>query len=442
MPQITIPETITVHLGSPRSNAENLVVPFSEYIKNVASHEIYPTWPEEAIRANVLAQISYALNRIYTEWYPSMGYDFDITNDTRYDQSYRKGGNIFDNVSEIVDDIFNNYIVKDESVLPYFSAYCDGRYTMCDGLRQWETVTLANQGLSAEEILKRFYGDNINIVYNANIEDAKETYPGMALRIGSLGNEVYLLQRQLNRIRQNYPAIPYVEPSGYFGINTERAVREFQRIFNLEQDGIVGKSTWYAIRRIFNGVMGLAELYGEPIAPEDIEERFEEIRLGSTGVEAQTVAYYLQLIATFDDDVPYSQVENSFSENNVTSLKAFQTKRGLEPTGVVDRETWNELVRAYNAILINSPENIKDLGYEVYPGRLLSYGMTGEDITALQNLLRKAAANDNTIPPVNVTGTFDDDTLTAVREIQQREGLQNNGVVGPILWSRIVELSR
>ena len=214
MAEITIPENITVHLGSPSSNAENITVPFSDYIKNVASHEIYPTWPEEAIRANILAQISYALNRIYTEWYPSMGYDFDITNDTRYDQSYRKGGNVFENISEIVDDIFNNYIVNENSILPFLSAYCDGRYTNCAGLKQWDTVLLAEQGLTADEILRRFYGDNISIVYDAKVENFPQSYPGAPLRLGSAGNEVYMLQRQLNRIGRNYPAIPYINPDG------------------------------------------------------------------------------------------------------------------------------------------------------------------------------------------------------------------------------------
>lgn len=174
---ITIPETITVHLGSPGSNARNVTVPFTDYIKNVASNEIYPTWPEEAIRANILAQISYALNRIYTEWYPSMGYDYDITNDIRYDQTYKPNSDVFENISEMVDEIFNNYIVNNNSIIPYFAAYCDGRNTRCDGLEQWGTLELANNGLTAEEILESYYGDAISIIENAPVENMPKSYP-------------------------------------------------------------------------------------------------------------------------------------------------------------------------------------------------------------------------------------------------------------------------
>ncbi len=438
---VTIPENITVHLGSPGSDAENITLPFADYIKNVASHEIYPTWPEEAIRANILAQISYALNRIYTEWYPSMGYDYDITNDTRYDQSFKKEGEIFENISRITDEIFNDYIVNEGSILPYFTAYCDGRYTRCPGLEQWTTLELANQGNTAEEILKYFYGDDISIVYNAEVEDIEESYPGIPLRQGSAGNAVLSLQRQLNRISRNYPAIPRVGADGYFGVGTENAVKEFQRVFDLTPDGVVGKATWYKIRRIYNAVMNLAELYSDPITPEMAENLFlEDIRLGSSGNQAETVQYYLALVAYFDDDIPVSNIRGPFSEANVETVKAFQRKRGLEPTGIVDRNTWNELVRAYNAILLNTPPEIKEAGYEVYPGRVLTFGMRGDDVTALQNLIIRAREKDNTIPAVEVTGVFDDATNAAVRELQRRGGYRNTGAVGPVMWEYIVSL--
>ena len=291
---ITIPETITVHLGSPGSNARNVTVPFTDYIKNVASNEIYPTWPEEAIRANILAQISYALNRIYTEWYPSMGYDYDITNDIRYDQTYKPNSDVFENISEMVDEIFNNYIVNNNSIIPYFAAYCDGRNTRCDGLEQWGTLELANNGLTAEEILESYYGDAISIIENAPVENMPKSYPGIPLRLGSGGEDVRSLQRQLNRISQNYPAIPKSDTDGIFDIGTEEAVREFQKIFNLQQDGIVGKATWYKVRRIYNAVMQLAELFGEPITPEEAERIFaEELSIGSSGEQVQYVQYYL-----------------------------------------------------------------------------------------------------------------------------------------------------
>ena len=440
---ITIPETITVHLGSPGSNARNVTVPFTDYIKNVASNEIYPTWPEEAIRANILAQISYALNRIYTEWYPSMGYDYDITNDIRYDQTYKPNSDVFENISEMVDEIFNNYIVNNNSIIPYFAAYCDGRNTRCDGLEQWGTLELANNGLTAEEILESYYGDAISIIENAPVENMPKSYPGIPLRLGSGGEDVRSLQRQLNRISQNYPAIPKSDTDGIFDIGTEEAVREFQKIFNLQQDGIVGKATWYKVRRIYNAVMQLAELFGEPITPEEAERIFaEELPIGSSGEQVQYVQYYLGLVGYFDDNVPLIDVTGYYDENTKNAVTAFQNTQGLEPTGILDRDTWNALVKAYNQILSTSSDAIKEQGYELYPGRVLTQGMQGEDVRALQTLLQRAAAKDNTIPSVEVTGVFDKATEQAVRNLQQRAGYKNSGAVGALTWDYIVQLAQ
>ena len=229
---VYIPETITVHLGAPAADAPNVTVSFPDYIKNVASSEVYPTWPEDALRANIYAQISFALNRYYTEWYRSQGYDFDITNSTRYDQAYVQGCNIFDNISAIVDEIFNSYIVRDGSVEPYFTQYCNGTTVTCEGLSQWGTVPLAEQGLSPLEILQNYYGNDIRIVADAPVRSTGQSYPGQPLRLGMAGNVVRYKQVQLNRISRNYPAIPKINPvDGIFGTQTENAVRAFQRIF-------------------------------------------------------------------------------------------------------------------------------------------------------------------------------------------------------------------
>ena len=195
-----IPETITVHLGTPSSSAENVTVSFADYIKNVASSEIYPTWPENAIRANIYAQISYALNRVYTEWYRARGYDFDITNSTAYDQSFVKGRNIFENISEIVDEIFNDYIRRQGFVEPLFATYCDGVEVSCDGLSQWGSVTLAEEGVIPYDILRNYYGDDIDLVFDAPVVNVIESYPGTPLRVGSSGDDVRRIQNQLNRI--------------------------------------------------------------------------------------------------------------------------------------------------------------------------------------------------------------------------------------------------
>ena len=205
-----IPEYITVHLGRPNQPARNVTVPFADYIKNVASSEIYPTWPESALRANILAEISFALNRIYTEYYPSRGYDFDITSSPSIDQTFVYGRDIFENISEIVDEIFNTYIRREGTVSPLFAVYCDGIEVQCGGLTQWGSVELANQGLSAYEILRRFYGDNIEFIENVPVEGVTESYPGEPLRLGSISDEVFLIQARLNRIRRNYPGIPAI----------------------------------------------------------------------------------------------------------------------------------------------------------------------------------------------------------------------------------------
>ena len=246
-----IPTYITVHLGRPNQPAENVTLPFTEYIKNVASSEIYPTWPENAIRANILAQISFALNRIYTEYYRSRGYDFDITNNTAIDQAFNKDGEVYSNISAIVDEIFNNYIVRRGRVEPLYAQFCDGYTTSCNGLSQWGSVTLANRGLSPIEILRYYYGDDISLVYNAPISDNTQSYPGTALRRGSFGDDVVTIKRELNRISQNYPAIPKIQYiNGVFDLETEKAVKKCQEIFNLYPDGIVGKATGYKTKQM------------------------------------------------------------------------------------------------------------------------------------------------------------------------------------------------
>jgi len=208
MPELPyIPDSITVHLGRPDREAQNVTVPFVDYIKNVASSEIYPTWPEAALRANILAQISFALNRVYTEWYRSRGYDFDITNSTAFDQSFVYGRDIFDNISRIVDETFDSYLRRENAVEPLFAAYCDGVEVSCSGLSQTGTVTLARQGLSPLEIIRYYYGDNIDLVTNAPVGTFRPSYPGLPLRLGDTNNSVQQMQIRLNRIARNYPSI-------------------------------------------------------------------------------------------------------------------------------------------------------------------------------------------------------------------------------------------
>ena len=195
-----VPRTITVHMGTPDQWAENVTVNFPDYVKNVASSEIYPTWEPAAIRANVLAIISFALNRVYTEFYPSRGYDFQITASTAYDQKFIRGRNIFENISQIVDEIFNDYIRRQGFVEPLSAKFCNGTTTTCDGLSQWGSQSLAQEGYGSMDILRYYYGDNIELVVDAPIQDIQSSYPGTPLRLGSVGQEVVIVQTMLNRI--------------------------------------------------------------------------------------------------------------------------------------------------------------------------------------------------------------------------------------------------
>ena len=259
MPYPVIPEYITVHLGAPDAPAENVTVPFPRYIKGVAASEIYPTWEENALRANVLAQISVALNRVYTEYYRSRGYDFDITNNTQFDQAFSPDQETFDNINAIVDDSFNNYIVRRGNIEPLYAQFCDGVRTRCRGLSQWGSQELAAKGKTFWEILQHYYGQDIELVYNAPVGDSTPSYPGRPLTVGSAGEDVRTLQRELNRIHKNYPAIPAIaHTDGVFGADTAAAVKEFQRVFELTQDGVVGKATWYRIKSVYNGVKSLS----------------------------------------------------------------------------------------------------------------------------------------------------------------------------------------
>lgn len=439
-----IPEFITVHLGLPNQPAENVRVPFISYIKNVASSEIYPNWPESAIRANILAQISYALNRVYTEHYRSQGYDFDITSTTQFDQKFIKDRDIFENISRIVDDIFNNYVVKQGTVQPYFTQYCNGTTSVCDGLSQWGTVDLAKQGLVPYEILQRYYGDDINIVFNAPVASIAQSYPGVALRLGSAGESVRVIQRQLNRIAENYPAIPRIPTiSGYYDQPTEAAVRKFQSIFNLAADGVVGKATWYKIKSIYNGIKRLNELYSEGLTPEEVERFYpQELKEGDTGRSVLELQYILAIIAYFDDQIPLPSVSGTFDERTKETLMAFQRQYGLEPTGVLRQETLNRLMAAYRDTRANVPQDAMSGSSLIYPGRFLLRGMTGDDVTDLQNLLNRAAETNSFIPTLSVDGNFGPQTEAAVRAVQQHEGLEVNGIVGPITWNRLVDLTK
>lgn len=438
---VIIPSTITVHLGRPDEAAENVTVPFTEYIKNVASNEIYPNWPENAIIANILAQISFALNKVYTEYYRSRGYDFDITNNTVIDQAFVPDSETFDNISRIVDRIFNNYIVRSGSIVPLYAQFCDGVNTQCSGLSQWGTVTLAEQGMSPIDILKYYYGNDIEIVYNAPVGENTPSYLGIPLRRGSYGDDVLIIKRELNRIRQNYPAIPYIASvnSGIFDLDTEAAVRSFQQIFNLNVDGIVGKATWYKIKQVYAAVKQLSELTSEGLTISEVERRYvRDLRLGDSGVDVKALQYYLAFLGYFMAELPPIPITGTFDQATQDAVYAFQSAYGLPVTGVVDFNTFLRIDEVYKATVRNLPANYQSAIGEPYPGKFLVLGDRGENVRIIQQYLQVIAQNDPNIPNVSVTGEFDDATRAAVIALQRQLGIEESGAIGPVLWSEII----
>ena len=436
----TIPTFITVHLGAPNAPAENVTVAFSDYIKNVASSEIYPNWPQEALRANILAQISYTLNKVYTEFYPSRGYDFDITNDTRYDHAYTKNGEVFDTIGLIVDEIFNNYIRREGAVEPLAAKFCDGVITLCDGLLQWGTVELANQGYSAMDILRYYYGNDIVLVENAPLADKTQSYPGVALSRGSFGDDVRVIKNELNRIRRNYPAIPAINSAtSVFDAETEAAVRSFQQIFNLTADGIVGKATWYRIKQVFAAVKRLSELTSEGLTIPEIERVFRtELSVGDQGVEVEAVQYYLAFLGYFYPQLPPIPISGFFDDATRDAVFTFQNNYGLPVTGVVDANVFHEIERAYQNAVSDLPPSYRTAIGEPYPGRFIVEGDRGESVRIIQRYLNIVAQGNSAIPAIAVDGIFGPRTKAAVTAFQRSLGIEQNGAVGPVEWAELV----
>lgn len=346
-----VPQRITVHLGAPSASADNVTVSFSDYVKNVASSEIYPTWEESALRANILAIVSFALNRVYTEFYRSRGYDFDITSSTAYDQFFVWGRSFFSNVSRLVDELFNSYLRRPGFVEPLAAKFCNGTTVTCEGLSQWGSQALAQQGYNSTQILRSYYGD-VEIVANAPVQDYVSSYPGTPLRRGSVGPNVVVIQTELNRISQNYPAIPKVSAvDGIFGAATENSVTAFQEIFNLTPDGVVGPATWYALVRLYTAVTSLSELRsqgqrfytiawnkGRPLVP------------GDRGIQVEHLQYMLRVLAAYISQIPSVAVDGIYGSASRSAVLAAQGYFGLPQTGTVDLTTWDEIYDQFTGI--------------------------------------------------------------------------------------------
>ena len=346
-----VPQRITVHLGAPSANAENVTVSFVDYVKNVACSEIYPTWEEGALRANILAIVSFALNRVYTEFYRSRGYDFDITSSTAYDQFFVRGRSFFSNVSRLVDELFNSYLRRPGFVEPLAAKFCNGTTVTCEGLSQWGSQGLAQQGYNSTQILRSYYGD-VEIVSNAPVRDYVSSYPGTPLRRGSVGPNVVIVQTELNRISQNYPAIPKVAAvDGIFGARTENALMAFQRIFDLNPDGVVGPATWYALVRLYTAVTSLSELRSQGQKFYTIAwNQGQPIRPGDRGIRVEHLQYMIRVLSAYIPQIPSVTVDSVYGSATRSAVLAAQGYFRLPQTGTVDLATWDEIYDQFAGI--------------------------------------------------------------------------------------------
>lgn len=443
---VTIPEYITVHLGNPNEEAENVTVPFIDYIKNVASSELYPTWPENALRANIYAIISVALNRVVLEWYKSRGYNFDITNSTQYDQAYVQNRGVYDIISQITDEIFNRYIVRDGQVLPLFATFCDGRVSQCNGMYQWGSIDLANQGYIPIDILKYYYGDDISIITNVPVGGVGLSYPGEPLKLGD--SSLVLLRQQLvlNRISDNFPAIPKISPvSGYFDESTEKAVKAFQNIFKLSETGIIDQATFYKIRQIYVAVTKLAELTATGSIYEDIFEITKERLIkGDIRPSVTFLQYNLNTLSLYYNNIPTIPYTGIFDEQTRQVVIEFQKIMGLPVTGIADIDTLNKLYDSVRGIFNSLPPEETYLPYFRYPGVEFrkGFGLEHPSVSIIQQMLSYISLKIPSIPTVVVNGIFDEETEKAVIAFQTMFGLEPTGTVNETTWNEMARVYR
>ena len=371
---VSVPEFITIHLGAPNENAVNLTIPFPDYLKNIAATALYPTWPENALRANIWALTTFALSRIFTGWYRSRGYNFDVTSTAEHDRKFIRGRNGYAGINRMVDASFREYLVRTGSREPCMDA--------CGVIPPWGTVTLANEGYQPNQILQYYCGEDI-AVEKAAVPPCIEEAPDYLLELGSSGREVESFQRCLNRIGQNYPTIPLISPAGgVFDDHTEQAVRQFQRIFDLMPDGVVGPETWYRICRIHSSVKRLSDLYNEGILLSDIPKQCPEtIYLGQRGRKILLLRFYVNMIAVFYQEIGPVEAAGGYDKAVRDQVIGLQKLTGLVPNGIVDEWTWDAIYSIFAGIMEKVPQKyFKETDAGKPAGRYPGYDLkeTGE----------------------------------------------------------------
>ena len=443
-PVVAVPREITVHLGAPEDEAENVTVPFLDYIVNVASSELYPTWPEAALEANIYAITSMAMNRIYTEWYRSRGFNFDITNSTQYDQAYVPNRGIFENIRDIVTKIFGQYIVREGQLQPYFTQFCDGRAAMCQGLHQWGTVDLASEGYTPMDILKYYYGENIEIITNAPISSVQDTYPENPLQLGDSSLDVLRMQYNLDRISLNYPGIPKIPKiDGYFGEDTKNAVSQFQRVFNLPVTGIIDEGTWYGIIRIFSAVTRLSELTGEGLLLKELDRLSAEGLLeGDIRPQVEFLQFALNILSAYYPTIPGVAITGIFDENTRNAVMEFQRTFNLQVTGAANMETLQAMYATTSGILNTLPPEQVFVPYLRWPGIIYKLGHESPGVYLIQEMLSYISLIMPEIPYIEPNGVFDEATENSVTAFQKAANLEPSGIVDQQTWEAIEDVYR
>lgn len=395
------------------------------------------SWPEEALRANIIAQVSLALNRIWTEWYPSRGYSFNITGSPGYDQAYVNGRTVFAVMERLTAELFNTFVQRSGDVEPYFTEYCDGKTVTCPGMKQWGTVDRAREGMNALQILRYYYGNRVQLVTTDNIAAIPSSYPGSPLRRGSTGTNVRILQKQLSRIAKDYPSFGKPVVTGTFDEATENSVKKFQKQFSLTADGVVGRPTWNKVSFIYVSVKDLAELTSEGETAEGTQSAGgwpgTVLRRGSTGSSVEQVQFWLSDLAQFDSSLVRVTVDGSYGAATERAVRAFQQKQSLMVDGVVGQRTWNTLYAAW-------VDAQSDLGGTAWPGTALRRGAAGMEVRLVQFWLRLAADNYSALRTVTVDGSYGAATVSAVEAFQTLFGLTPDGVVGRSTWNKLKEV--
>ena len=452
LPEVTIPSFIRVHLTRIEVPSTPVTVPFIDYIKNVTSHEIFDHWPEEAIRANVYCIVSLTLNRIYTEHYRKMGFNFDITATTHRDQKYVHGGQIGARIGRIVDEIFNNYLAIIGHKEPFLALYNDGvRVNIPGRFSQWGSEADARiRGMNAWQIIRKYYTQNLELRVCNKFNGILESFPGYTLTQGSRGNAVRTMQLYLNRILGRYTNTIINPVDGIFGPATRNSVLLFQQLYNLPQTGTIDRRTWYEISRIFAVEKALWEMNseGERIGigrtpPTTI------IRQGAQGASVVELQFLLDFISMYHSEIPFVAQTSRFDTLTEAGVRAFQTLFGINSDGVVGPATWRRLYEVYWGIKENAPalpptappSPVSPSEIPAFPGTSLSVGSSGANVRLIQQAINRLADTQPGLWKISEDGIFGNGTRDAVMSFQRIFGLTADGVVGPLTWRRLMEES-